>query len=238
MMGPREFHFDKEEEHAFEAEETLSLSDLPLTGDSAQWDCSYSKEDDDDDFFEFISEDFAASTIEREIIFCGKIISPYKESSKDARQSNTLNQNDNDSSILLPWVPNKHTSRTTISRNSTLHNGQELKDSRNLIDNYSRGRVSLMRSATKSKWYLFTFRMPSTRLPAEMELRDIRNRQRRRNVPATTKLPEPEGGDAMASKNKGRRIWWFGKMLRSLGLGCGNNTKQANDVVKSFMSMM
>ncbi|KAI9124554.1 hypothetical protein K1719_004476 [Acacia pycnantha] len=235
MMGDREFQFDKEAQDPFEAEETLSLSDLPITGDSAHLDYSYSK-DGADDFFEFISEDFSASsTMDRDIIFCGKIINI--ESSKDAKQSNTNQSDDDSSDLLLPWILNKHTSKSTISGDSTRRKVRELKDSK---DYYSRGGVSLMRSATKRRWYLFMFRMPSIRLPVEMDLRDIRNKQRRRNVPeAAMKLPVPTGEEEMGSKSiKGRRIWWFGKMFRSLGLGCGNTSKQANDVVNSFMSMM
>ncbi|KAI9124683.1 hypothetical protein K1719_004605 [Acacia pycnantha] len=222
MMGDTEFQFDQEAQDPFEAVETLSLSDLPITGDSPHSEYSYSK-DGDDDFFEFISEDFTASTMNTDIIFCGKIINI--ESSKDAKQSNTNQSDDDSSGVLLPWILNKHTSKSTISGDSARRQVRELKDSK---DYYSRGRVSLMRSATKRRWYLFMFRMPSIRLPAEMELRDIRNKQRRRNVPAAAmKLPVPAGEEEMVSKSiKGRRIWWFGKMFRSLGLGCGNTVSK------------
>ncbi|KAF7820099.1 uncharacterized protein G2W53_025554 [Senna tora] len=103
MMVATEFHSYQEAQDPFEAEETLSLSDLPITGDSAQCDFeSYSKkmtnagfdDDDDDDFFEFFSEDFTASTrsVEKDIIFCGKIINTcYSESLNDvAKQSNKV----------------------------------------------------------------------------------------------------------------------------------------------------
>ncbi|KAI9124542.1 hypothetical protein K1719_004464 [Acacia pycnantha] len=214
MMGDTEFQFDKEAQDPFEAEETLSLSDLPITGDSAHSDYSYSK-DGADDFFEFISEDFSASsTMDRDIMFCGKIINI--ESSKDAKQSNTNQIDDDSSDVLLPWILNKHTSKSTISGDSARRKVREWKDSK---DYYSRGRVSFMRSATK-RWYLFMFRMPSIRLPAEMELRDIRNKQRRRNVPAA-------GEEEMVSKSiNGRRICCFGKMFRSWGLGCGNTVSK------------
>ncbi|KAK4279718.1 hypothetical protein QN277_011448 [Acacia crassicarpa] len=224
MMGDTEFQFDKEARDPFEAEETLSFSDLPITGDSAQSDYSYSKDgDNDDDLFEFISEDFSASTMDRDIIFCGKVISI--ESSKDAKQSNTNRSDDDRSDVLLPWILNKQTSKSTISGDSARRKVRELKDSK---DHYSRGRLSLMRSANKSRWYLFMFRMPSIRLPAEMELRDIRNKQRRRNVPtAAVKLPVPAGEEEMVSKSiKGRRIRWFGKMIRSLGWGRGNTVNK------------
>ncbi|KAK4279716.1 hypothetical protein QN277_011446 [Acacia crassicarpa] len=219
MMGDAEFQFDKEAQDPFEAEETLSLSDLPITGDSAHSDYSYSK--DGDEFFEFISEDFTASTMNRDIIFCGKIINI--ESSKHAKpkQSDANQSEDDTSDVLHPWILNKHTSKSTISGDSARRKVRELKGSK---DYYSRGRVSLMRSATKTRWYLLMFRMPSIRLPAEMELRDIRSKQRQRNVPAAAmKVPVPAGEEEMVSNSiKERRIWWFGKMFRSLGLGCGN----------------
>ncbi|XP_024927466.2 uncharacterized protein LOC107413646 [Ziziphus jujuba] len=75
-------HEDEEEEEA------LSLCDLPIHDDSFKWeDESFSKLDHErspsfgkDDFFEFFSEDFTASTYPsgKDIIFCGKLI-PYKE---------------------------------------------------------------------------------------------------------------------------------------------------------------
>ncbi|KAK4279717.1 hypothetical protein QN277_011447 [Acacia crassicarpa] len=222
MMGDIECQFDEEAHDPFEAEEILSLSDLPITGDSAHSDYSYSK-DGADDFFEFISEDFSASSMDRDIIFCGKIINI--ESSKDGEQSNTKQSDDDSSDVLLPWILNKHTSKSTISGDSARSKVRELKDPK---DYYSRERVSFMRSATKTRWYLFMLRMPSLRLPAEMELRDIRNKRRRRNVPASAmKGLVPVGEEEMVSNSiKGRKICCFGKMFRWWGLGCGNTVSK------------
>lgn len=241
-MVAREFHLHQEvAEDPFEAEETLSLSDLP---NSAQWDNSYSKEGDDvvqgdDDFFEFISEDFTASTrstVETDIIFCGKIINAYRESPDDAKQSNSQNLKEDDSCVLLPRSPNKSASKSAMPRDSTINKGKESKDARNLRFAYSVRKVSLMRSPTKSRWYLFMFGMPSMKLPAEMELSDIRSRHIRRRGPATAMFPAPAGGEVAVGKSRGRRSLWV-KMLRSLGFGCSNSSKQVNDVVKSFKSM-
>nr|KYP74760.1 hypothetical protein KK1_007451 [Cajanus cajan] len=109
----------------------------------------------------------------------------------------------------------------------------EGKGSKSFACDYtSTGKVSLMRSTTKSRWFLFMFGSMSKLSSTEMELRDIRNRQGRRRGPATM-FPAPEDGKEVAMKGKGscKGMW---KLLKSISfvLGC-RSSKIANDVVKA-----
>lgn len=217
-------------------------------------------DDDDDDFFEFFSEEFTtptrAATAEN-IIFCGKLI-PFKDphplekgKKKNLVESNTIQKG----TALLPWWANsfdkaKPTSKdvTSISNDddSFKKKGQEAKGAKSNLScehsSSSAGKVSLMRSTTKSRWFLFMFGMSRlSNTHEKMELRDIRSRQRRSRsrrgpVVATTMFPSsPEHGEE-ANKIKARRsckgLW---KVLRSisLGLSCNNSSKLASDVVKA-----
>ncbi|KAB1218048.1 hypothetical protein CJ030_MR3G014542 [Morella rubra] len=60
----------------YEAEDALSLCDLPIYGDTSNWE-EYTKEDQslssDNDFFEFLSEDFTASTCSTTANNCSEI---------------------------------------------------------------------------------------------------------------------------------------------------------------------
>ena len=84
------------------------------------------------------------------------------------------------------------------------------------------GKVSLLRSNTKSRWYLFMFGI--SRLPNKMELRDIRRRQSRKGVAAAAAM---EQGKVVA-KSEGRWVW---RILRPLGFGCRG--KHAINIVEA-----
>lgn len=255
--------YEEEEEE----EDTLSLSDLPIYSDnsiSAQRGHGFSKEvgensppnnddEDDDDFFEFFSEEFTTSTraTAENIIFCGKLI-PFKdpplEKGKKNIESNTIQKG----TALLPWWAAKSfdkaksTSKdvTSCDDDSFKKQGQEAKGAKsNFSCEYSSsssvGKVSLMRSTTKSRWFVFMFGMSRLSNTEKMEMRDIRSRQRRSRsrrgpVVATMFPSSPVHGEE--GKIKARRnckgLW---KVLRSisLGLGCNNSSKLASDVVKA-----
>ena len=129
-MVAKEFHSDQESRNEestllldpYESEETLSLCDLPIYSDSTsadKWDdsskvdgeSSSSKCKDDDESFEFFSEDFTASThpiSEKNIVFCGEIIS-YRESAHAPQEGHGLQSNPKDQfkgkdgSLNLPY---------------------------------------------------------------------------------------------------------------------------------------
>ncbi|KAK7379787.1 hypothetical protein VNO78_34307 [Psophocarpus tetragonolobus] len=232
-MAAKEFHPDQaagNEESTllqvdpYEEEETLSLCDLPIYSGSVsgRWGGDdWSKEDgksfgDDDNLFEFFSEEFSTSSnaTAENIIFCGKLI-PFKDIPPRVESSN-----DQKGSVILPWKPVKK-AKPTLKKEEKL----ERKGCKSFSCDYtSNGKVSLLRCTTKSRWFLFMFGM--SKLPStEMELRDIRNRQSRRRGAAVMFPTAAEG------KSGCRGMW---KMLKSISLvlGC-RSSKIAKDVVKA-----
>lgn len=218
----------------YEEEETLSLSDLPIYSGasiSARWGGDFSKEDgknfvddDDDNLFEFFSEEFTTSSTNNyataeNIIFCGKLI-PFKNINIPPRadERNIIN-----------------TERMiNVQKGIAKRSSKGSKSSFESCDYSSLGKVSLVRSPTNSRWFLFMFGMSKLSTTTEMELKDIRNRQSRRRGPAATMIPAPENGkDEVAVKEK-RSCKGMWKMLKSISmvLGC-HSSKIANDVVKA-----
>ncbi|KAK7270360.1 hypothetical protein RIF29_23441 [Crotalaria pallida] len=242
----------------YEDDETLSLSDLPIISSSAQWGHDdfnkedgknsrsyYNDEEDGDDFFEFISEDFTTSTsaTAESIIFCGKLIPVFKEP--------PLEKGNNDNNNKKKKVNLESKNDIQKGRNALLPSydecfkkaSQEAKSAKSSYDceysssSSSSRKVSLVRSTTKSRWYLFMFGM--SRLSSnnnEMELRDIRSRQRRsrrRGSVAMKMFPAPEHGEEVKIKVR-RNYKGLWKVLRSISLGLGcKSSKLANDVVKA-----
>ncbi|KAJ7975101.1 Protein unc-13 4B like [Quillaja saponaria] len=146
-----------------------------MYGDSARWDdfsnfgqtsnlSSDDNNNNNDEFFEFFSEDFTASTrstsTNKNIIFCGKLI-PQKE--HPPMETNNMKQQFSGNNIK------KGVSQSTRK-----------------LD-FSVGKVSVLKSSTKSRWYLFLFGM--SKFPTEMELRNMKSRQSRRGPPAMTIVP-------------------------------------------------
>lgn len=224
----------------YEEEETLSLSDLPIYSGasiSARWGGDFSKEDgknfvddDDDNLFEFFSEEFTTSSTNNyataeNIIFCGKLI-PFKNINIPPRadERNIIN-----------------TERMiNVQKGIAKRSSKGSKSSFESCDYSSLGKVSLVRSPTNSRWFLFMFGMSKLSITTEMELKDIRNRQsrRRRGPTATMMIPAaPENGkeEVVAVKEKRSSCKGMWKMFRSISmvLGCHSSNKIANDVVKA-----
>lgn len=198
----------------YEAEEALSLCDLPIYSDvDANWD-DYSKEEQrlssDNDFFEFFSEDFSTAstcsdTASKNIIFCGKLI-PYREL-PDPEKAHDTRQTETKKGGFLRWKSLSFNKKKGSSSNC----------------DFSVGKVSVLAPATKSRWYLFLFGMAG--LPTEMELRDIKIRQSRLRSQSSMTVECDEmvkGGNA---RRRGNGLW----RLLSV-LGCRGH--QTNAVVK------
>ncbi|KAL5069552.1 hypothetical protein RYX36_020439 [Vicia faba] len=98
------------------------------------------------------------------------------------------------------------------------------------------GKVSLVRSATKSRWFLFLFGMSSSsRLSSkEMQLSDIRNRLSRREPTVMFPVAPPGNGKEVVKRKRNENSKGAWKMLKSISLvlGC-SSAKIANDVVKT-----
>ncbi|KAK9913283.1 hypothetical protein M0R45_037105 [Rubus argutus] len=245
----------------YEAEETLSLCDLPTHSDSAQWD-DFSKEyqsssfdKDEDNFFEFFSEEFTASTYpssNKDIIFCGKLIPYNKEApqviaaAEKKTQKNSEVSNKKAGCSIKKWrlfrwrrfkgskhkivaTPNQAKSTSTTTKTISFPASKSYKRC-----DLSLGKVSILSSnRSKSKWYLFMFGM--TKFPTEMELRDIKSRQCRRSPSTMFGSNNSEAGDEVTGKgNKGisnnssrtKGLWG---LLRNLGC----SSQQPNAVVKA-----
>ncbi|KAL1343601.1 hypothetical protein HN51_029954 [Arachis hypogaea] len=184
------------------------------------------KDDDDDDFFEFFSEEFVTTStktnISDNIIFCGKLI-PYKEADGNNNNNNIHHQK---GTLVHPWK--NYNDDINSKKGQKVKKGEK---SNFTCENSSIGKVSLMRSTTKSRWLFFMFGM--SRLPSNngMELSDIRSRQSRsRSHSHRTKfaaVAPPESKEKRSNNCKG--LWRAFRSI-SYGLGC-RSSKLANDAV-------
>ncbi|XP_004308801.1 PREDICTED: uncharacterized protein LOC101301053 [Fragaria vesca subsp. vesca] len=233
--NPDHHQLQNQQDDPYEAEETLSLCDLPTYSDSANWNDfskdyqSSSFDRDEDNFFEFFSEEFTASTYStgnKDIIFCGKLIpynkeAPYVAAAEKKTQKNQEPGNKNLNSSTKKW---------SLFRWRRLR-GSKHKSHRRC--DVPLGKVSILSSnRSKSKWYLFMFGM--ARFPTEMELRDIKSRQSRRS-PSTMFGANSEASDELMGKgnkeisdssNRAKGLWG---LLRAIGC----RSQHPNAVVKS-----
>ncbi|KAJ6892366.1 hypothetical protein NC651_025539 [Populus alba x Populus x berolinensis] len=193
--------------HDFDDEaETLSLCDLPLYNRAnSDWD-DFSKEDQnletsfDQDFFEFFSEDFAASACPSDnIIFCGKLI-PYRGETVEEKAENltgsTKKAKDSKKSFRFPWKSssfNKPRSTTTPPKQPQEKSDKALQVP--LSENHG--------------WYFSAFGVG--RFPMEMELSDIKTRQIKKSP---SKMFQSEKGIEMSSKKRGMGLWSLLRVLR------------------------
>lgn len=211
----------------YEAEEALSLCDLPIYSDESNWE-DYSKEEQrlsssDSDFFEFFSEDFstAASTTpnKNDIIFCGKLMIPYKEL-PDPEKAHDEND------------PKQNQTKKGFLRWKSLSFSKKKGDSFSDCD-FSVGKATVLAPPTKSRWYLFLFGIG--RLPTEMELRDIKTRQSRLRSQSKMVIPFPsvECDEMVKGGARRPRGNWLWRLLIKV-LACSSSTTlQTNAVVKA-----
>ncbi|XP_050386197.1 uncharacterized protein LOC126802595 [Argentina anserina] len=214
---------NQQDDDPYEAEETLSLCDLPIYSDSAHRN-EFSKEyqsssfdRDEDNFFEFFSEEFTASTYaseNKDIIFCGKKLIPYiKEVPHVAEEKKTIKKNtktSNKSSTkkwgLFRWRRFRRSKSKVVTKYSKpsqvkdrRSNSISVPTSKSCKCDPSQWKVSVLPgNRSKSKWHLFLFGI--TKFPTEMELRDIRSRQSRRN-PSTMFGIKCEASDEIMGKS-------------------------------------
>ncbi|KAJ4720841.1 Protein unc-13 4B like [Melia azedarach] len=238
------------------AEETLSLCDLAVNSNSEDYlnDNDFSEEQcrqstsDEQDFFEFFSEDFtAASTYPRDdIIFCGKLI-PYREPAAVPEQTqNTNTQKNIKKSRIFPWKSNSFNkySRSTSSKaqrhEKSTYSYKSLSQKVNGYEtfnyeyDFSEKKVSsstVAAASVRPRWYLFAFGYGRT-FSTEMELKDMKSRQNRR-IPATMFRSLEGGGDEMIKRSEThkRSSSWKGLWTLLKVLGC--KSRQANAVAKA-----
>uniref|UniRef100_A0A5B6YNT0 Uncharacterized protein n=1 Tax=Davidia involucrata TaxID=16924 RepID=A0A5B6YNT0_DAVIN len=235
-----------------DAEETLSLCDLPIySTEAADWE-DFSKEDqsfssissDQEDYFEFFStEEFISSTTscssahhQNSIIFCGKLI-PYKEAaaSIDTTQKleNTKQQPPRKRG-LFRWKNLDSFNKPKTSKSN--ESSSVLPVSAGKCDknyDFSVQRLSILASPTKSRWHLFMFGL--ARFPTEMDLSEMKNRQSRRRRQRSSTLFRSDGGDEKVAGGGGSRGKGLWGLIRSLGCGRGGGDYHANAVVKASL---
>ncbi|KDP32552.1 hypothetical protein JCGZ_14764 [Jatropha curcas] len=207
-------------------DESLSFSDLPLNNNSSvnHWDDDFSKElDQSQDFFEFFSEDFSISsatypTGADNIIFCGKLI-PYKEENKVSHQNFVRNQE------ITSYTPNgrkKSQSFDISSRTNSLKKLQQEKYYKNCKSFPENDTYGFGFPRKKSSCYLFG-RFPTT----EMELRDIKKRQRKR-LPMAKMFQSDNRSETVENgrRKKAKSLWGFLRVF-----ACKSH--QSNNIVKN-----
>ncbi|KAL7109433.1 hypothetical protein ACP275_06G174900 [Erythranthe tilingii] len=248
--------------HESDEEETLSLCDLPLysnssTDQSSEWEHvsaldSGSISSQDDDYFEFSSQEFtpsaAADFPPENIIFCGKLI-PYKQPHNNNNNNQPMIQKANNSSnspdlLIIESKQNriemwKNSSTSNGARGTTLMQSPPTKKTYNTKSNKQLN-LSLFTSSSssgKTKWYFLFFGSP--RFSTEVDLRDFKSR--RRSLRRQFSSPPPmfgfenredyddddDGDGDFVSGGRNRRWGLWGMLIKVLSCGGGNHQSAA-----------
>ncbi|KAK7329792.1 hypothetical protein VNO77_23971 [Canavalia gladiata] len=224
-----------EEEEEEEEEEALSLCDLPLNRNSrtpSLDDMSFKKilrpsslPDESEIFNGFSSSSSSDLCPADDIIFCGKLVpfkveQPLKNLIMEENKSSTRRRR---SDSLSSVTRSNSVTTCTASRRLMMRNSKSLDYSRlhepsapEVDRNYSSRSVgtsetAVGKKAMKPRWYSLMF--GTMKVPAEMELNDMKNRQVRRN-PSTTMFPATGSSGKMAvNRNSGKVSWRILKAL-------------------------
>ncbi|KAK1396364.1 hypothetical protein POM88_006227 [Heracleum sosnowskyi] len=214
--------------------ETLSLRDLPIYGEN-----DYAEEDHEQIFdnFEFFSEEWSSprSSSADNVLFCGKLIAnkDYKQSLSGKR--GVLQGNFN-SKTSKPYVQ-KGICVDKYNGSSSLSYGQNFNSvsASNCMSKIGKCEdkndtlayeIAIFKSPTRSRWFLFFF--GSAKIPAEMEIRDIRRRQLKKSMSQQSL----GGASAKITSRKNRGIGWW-KLIRALGC---HTHHPADSVIKASHS--
>ncbi|KAI3470463.1 hypothetical protein Pfo_027126 [Paulownia fortunei] len=209
-----------------EADETLSLCDLPLYSDqSGDWEeyfsldsshASNSMSSSQDDYFEFFSQELNPSAATatgfppENIIFCGKLI-PYKQPAATCQKdsSSLVQSKKKPSWPLFRWKFSSSRSSKNGTRSTTL-----MQQSPKRMHNTNK--LGKGHGFPMHKMYLFLFGI--SRFSTEVELRDIKSRRSRRRCPSSPPPPpmfriEYRGDEVSGGRNRGWGLWGVIKAL-------------------------
>ncbi|KAJ9159961.1 hypothetical protein P3X46_025409 [Hevea brasiliensis] len=221
-----------------DAEETLSLSDLPLNSNSSVDLDDFSKEYqsstfDHQDFFEFFSEDSSASITyhkDNNIIFCGKLIPPKEPTvaHHERAKNPEIFIPKSKKKGIFPWksrsfsIPSRTTSSKQIQQEKSYKTCKSLPVHKvSTGKGYEVDKYDFLRKRSKSRWFLFG------RFPMEMELRDMKTRQKKRQA---EKIIQREDRSEMGNKSgRRKRVKNLWGLLRVLVC----ESHQANGVVSA-----
>ncbi|KAL2549571.1 uncharacterized protein Fot_11101 [Forsythia ovata] len=201
-----------------DAEDTLSLCDLPMYSDTCaecETQSSSSLSSSEQDHFEFFSGEFdppITNISPQNIIFCGKLI-PYKQPVpvKESNLDVESNQNRGGAGCSRDICSKNGTKNSCVNKNVN-----KFHVKRDAGYEFGVQKMSILTSSEKAKWYTFLFGI--TRFSTEIELRDMKNRQsrrRRHTRPSSPIFINYTSCDDKVSvaKNKGMGLWGFIKAL-------------------------
>lgn len=188
------------------------------------------------DFFEFFNDTTSDMCPADDIIFCGKLVpfkdtdqSPHMKPVKDPNKPLAHRRRSESLSGLQSAVTRSNssstcgTSRRFMMRNSRSLDYRRLHRSPSSVilpapeierNPSSRSVVQpeiVVKKVMKPRWYSLMFGV--VRVPQEMELSDIKNRQFRRN-PSTTLFPTTDGDGKLAVNRSSDKVSW--KILKAL----------------------
>ncbi|KAF5742887.1 hypothetical protein HS088_TW09G00949 [Tripterygium wilfordii] len=193
-MGEERFDLHNLEQEQEEAEEALSLRDLPLDDDNNNnfefqnhFNGNHNPRS-SSDLFEFFNDFSVDMCPAEEIIFCGKLLprkdhyyhSIPKPIKQDRKRANfTRKRSESLSDIQGFTTPRSISTKARLMRNS------RSLDYRKDKEMMERSSSSAKKAVPKpARWYYVFMMFGMAKIPMEMELTDIKNRQSRQNPPA------------------------------------------------------
>ncbi|XP_038889700.1 uncharacterized protein LOC120079551 [Benincasa hispida] len=218
--------------------------------------------DNEDTFFEFFSDDFSVSNStysgSDNIIFCGKLI-PYKQPNDSQNKGRITSEKISEKNCLIQTK-----SHSFNGKKSSVIDSREIgytRTTRGGIKSFDPFSISLPKnpeyvkrkrrwklekcelpeeramilqpSPAKSRWFVFLF--GSARFPKEMELSEMRTRQRRSSRTAMFRPSEERkvaAGRSNGKKTTVQALWK--KILRAMVIGCSSSSDQNGAVKASF----
>nr|GMD77849.1 uncharacterized protein LOC111387306 [Ipomoea batatas] len=200
-----------------EEEETISLSDFPANGDeSGERIETRIGSRSSSEVFEFLSDLTCEMSHADDIIFCGKLV-PLRDRPVSAIHGEKFFAGDGFRHRRCESLSELGSTPRTNSGKSERGRGH-VRSSRSLDSGKFRSGSSSSEAAAgkgdsprlkiqKPRWFVLMF--GNVKLPREMELRDIKNRQVRQNVPLCRMFPSPEScSSASPVRRSHRRSSW------------------------------
>lgn len=188
--------------------DTLSLSDLRINDNDGDQQDFYRLDDQnlsfhDEDKFEFSSE-FLKTSVNNNIVFCGKII-PYKEPSVYQNTQKPENKKQHKHHKQRWWFV-RYFKKSRRSKSNIDSEKLDLKYEVPIR------RVSILASSTKPRWYLLMFGLGSSSFPGQMHIRDLKKRQ--------TSMGSKDSKDNKTITSNGGGIGSW-RLVKFLGCGGG-----------------
>ncbi|XWS73234.1 hypothetical protein CRYUN_Cryun02cG0110100 [Craigia yunnanensis] len=250
-MGEDIANINLHDDQAEEAEEALSLCELPLDLDTKNYHPEHDhlqkilpaqsrrlSSESAPEFFEFLTDLSFDMCPADDIFFCGKLI-PLKEqyvsfqTRKDYRKRKNhvfLKRSESLSELRSNSLPRSYsTKNTTLIRNSRsldYHKLHRCDMKRNPSTRSVEKSKIPPKKAVKPRWYVFMFGM--VKFPPEMELKDMKSRQFRRSPSVMFPTVEDGGQKFAGNRSSGKDSSW--SLLKALS--CRDHTSVA--VTTSF----